>query len=844
MMLQPESALSRSALDRAVLATGALLLVAGLVSFFAFNWSLLTPLHKFLLLGGTVTLGAILSLWWRDHARQASLFLSFGATGVWLATIGQVYQTGADAWQLFAAWSALGLLWAWAAASPLIWVLVLLLVQFAVIRHGAIHAGVLDGLVRSLGGSAFALPLLTAWASFAVWEAGWRLRPALGLRGRWGLRVLGTVVLGLSLWLGLEGSLMHFDAGRWGTALVCLALLAAHALRVRRDLPLLGFALIAGCLLAVSALGRLIGWGDGVFTSMFLGLIFVALSSAVVTRLRKLAAGQEGGQAGGQEAGKAPPWYLGAIMGTGAWIGALLMLSFLASVAMALASWLGGAGMAWLIIGGALIGLARFLFHRVESMARQQFALAFSLAGQAALVYALFRLLGGSELHQARLFAVALVLLYGALSVLIPHPGHRFFAVKGFWSALTLLMITLTWPAQFDGLRDLRFYVPLLLVTAAGLGTLALRPTGDGVLLDTLRSPATRMGTLAALALGVLVLGLLVPKAAGDSLMMAGGGADKIAQAFSAHRQWSLLTSLMLAGFVAWRAWPVLPPRLRPSLAAALALATLLLWRSPLLFMGLAFVAACWPRDRAGQGMGVLLSLLGFSAFYYDLLWPLWFKALLLAAAGAALLLGRWYWARRATAGQRTRPAWPASGSALAALALVVTVAAALWGIRSKERILEQGQHVFLALAPVDPRSLMQGDYMALRFELAGEIAEREERGEAGAQTEGPAPGKASAPRATPGRDGQVWIRLDERRIAHLAPQDRQGPAADQMLLRFQRVPGFSRDPVRISTNAWFFQEGQGERFAKARYGEFVVDASGQALLVGLRDESLAVLGR
>src|SRR5690606_36547673 len=43
-----------------------------------------------------------------------------------------------------------------------------------------------------------------------------------------------------------------------------------------------------------------------------------------------------------------------------------------------------------------------------------------------------------------------------------------------------------------------------------------------------------------------------------------------------------------------------------------------------------------------------------------------------------------------------------------------------------KEEILSEGKLVLLKLAPVDPRSLMQGDYMALRYEVANDIAVNE----------------------------------------------------------------------------------------------------------------------
>ena len=42
--------------------------------------------------------------------------------------------------------------------------------------------------------------------------------------------------------------------------------------------------------------------------------------------------------------------------------------------------------------------------------------------------------------------------------------------------------------------------------------------------------------------------------------------------------------------------------------------------------------------------------------------------------------------------------------------------------IIDKEQIKTNGEIVFVDLTPRDPRSIMQGDYMALRFRLADEI--------------------------------------------------------------------------------------------------------------------------
>ena len=49
---------------------------------------------------------------------------------------------------------------------------------------------------------------------------------------------------------------------------------------------------------------------------------------------------------------------------------------------------------------------------------------------------------------------------------------------------------------------------------------------------------------------------------------------------------------------------------------------------------------------------------------------------------------------------------------------LAAVLAVANYAIVDKERVIAHGRTVYVALAPVDPRSLMQGDYMALNFRV------------------------------------------------------------------------------------------------------------------------------
>jgi uncharacterized membrane-anchored protein len=156
----------------------------------------------------------------------------------------------------------------------------------------------------------------------------------------------------------------------------------------------------------------------------------------------------------------------------------------------------------------------------------------------------------------------------------------------------------------------------------------------------------------------------------------------------------------------------------------------------------------------------------------------------------------------------------------IAILAGLAVLAATNYTIHSRERQLVDGAVVLLELAPVDPRSLMQGDYMALRFKLADDAFGRGPQEDA--------------------RDGRIVVRLDERGVGSFVRRDGGEPlAAGEVLLRYR-----IRDrQVKFATNAFFFQEGHAQHYAGARYGEFRVSPSGELLLTHLRGENLERLG-
>ena len=152
---------------------------------------------------------------------------------------------------------------------------------------------------------------------------------------------------------------------------------------------------------------------------------------------------------------------------------------------------------------------------------------------------------------------------------------------------------------------------------------------------------------------------------------------------------------------------------------------------------------------------------------------------------------------------------------ALLAVGLLLVLAGVNWTIRSREQLLDSGEVMLLELAPVDPRSLMQGDYMALNFRVATQVPRADDAV--------PSEGRVVVSRAANGVGTFVRVHQGE------------ALGADERLLDYK-----VRDRrTRIVTNAYFFQEGQGARFNAAKYGELRVAPSGQALLVGMRDGEL-----
>ena len=158
----------------------------------------------------------------------------------------------------------------------------------------------------------------------------------------------------------------------------------------------------------------------------------------------------------------------------------------------------------------------------------------------------------------------------------------------------------------------------------------------------------------------------------------------------------------------------------------------------------------------------------------------------------------------------------------LAVLGLVVVLAATNYTIWQRQQVVDMGQAVLLDLRPVDPRSLIQGDYMVLRY----------------AQTVFPPRGQRQQLESR----GTFVVKLDGNNVAVFSRFD-DGSALGQREVRLKYKQINLSGEIRLGAESFFFQEGQAEVYNAARYGVLHVDEEGNSVLVGLADDNWQMMG-
>ena len=276
-----------------LLVSGSALVLSGVVYFFAYNWNQIPAGAKL----AAIQIGVIASVAAAARyglTQTGGQVLMVGASvlvGVFLAVFGQIYQTGADAYQLFLTWSLLILGWCVISNFAAQWTLWVAVTNVALVlwwRQAALPTAEAVVLI-------FVYLALLNGAVLALREWGVR-RGYDWVAARWTRVLLTLVTLGVLLipvlWLiesGGDASSSVLLTGIIG--LIGHVILYAVYRHVLRDMRVIAATVLSGCLILEATVNRVLGevFGDFAAASwMILGLATLIIFGAAIVYLRSV----------------------------------------------------------------------------------------------------------------------------------------------------------------------------------------------------------------------------------------------------------------------------------------------------------------------------------------------------------------------------------------------------------------------------------------------------------------------------------------------------------------------------------------------------------------------------
>jgi uncharacterized membrane protein len=272
---------------------GVLLFAAGVIFFFAYNWDALGRFAKFGLVEGALLAATVAAAYVGPDSAvgKASLFLCALLTGALLALIGQIYQTGADPYELFAWWAVLILPWTIASRTAVLWLLVVVLINLAVGAYFQAFRGF--GPMFGGGGALWTLAILNAFLLGA-----WELAASTGvswMEERWSARIVaaisGIAVTSLALWAVFESG----DTGPLALPAYASWLAGIYFYYRHRttDLFVLAGSVLSVIVVVTALVGRqLLRQIDNAGGLLITGLLVIAMSAIGAWWLKNIPAGE------------------------------------------------------------------------------------------------------------------------------------------------------------------------------------------------------------------------------------------------------------------------------------------------------------------------------------------------------------------------------------------------------------------------------------------------------------------------------------------------------------------------------------------------------------------------
>lgn len=792
----------------------------GLILFIAANWNDISRVARFAIAGGAVLIAGFLAML-LGRARVPGALLALAGIGGLLALVGITYQTGGDPWQLFALWAALSLPLAFAARHDAVWTAWVLVVATALPLWVFANTGWVPRVEHTtiifahwLMTEALAV-LVSPWTGIETWIG----------QTRWAFRLATTVLLGV---IAKDAVGAAFGFGTlslvYFAALVALAALIA-GLAVARpfDFALLAVAALAADVVLIAGLWRI---SEPILRRDILGFLVVGAASAgiVIGSVRLLLsigddviARFKASTSAASAEGQVPVfarWPTILLSAVGAVFAAI---PFLAVYGILFGSALASSPIA-IVIGLATLAAGVWLGSGGPDYGfRQIFGLIALVTGGAVTGYGLL-----ATISPAPTFIVGTLIATGLALVVRARWISALLGLVAGLCACAAVLVFIYPRGLFAGPP----LIPLMVTTLAGLALLVVLTRPEAI--ASVPADIAEKGTSYGLGWTTAMLFATI-WAAGPTFLL---GTTFNSGAVSALKySVSLLTvtparvlSLALTLGAAVLLLSQRPALRTPTGYALAALAVVLSYLSPTFSIALAVGAVMLGLGhRAIATFAAFVALWCLGSLYYWVGIPLAQKAMLLAALGLVLGLVTLFDRRPGGADDSVAAVAVPRARQIAAPLLIAVSLLATGGmvgaaIVENEAIVRNGRPVYIALAPVDPRSLMQGDYMALRFTLP------------------PVPSTLAHE-----RELQAVARIDERNIAtvtriELSPAKL---AVDETRINLT----YKRNWI-IATDAFYFPEGQGKVYEQARFGEFRLRPNGSLLLIGLADKDLVGLGR
>lgn len=477
--IRPSDAQWRQFLIPVLSCLGLLSLVAGAVFFVAWNWAWLPKMAKFALAELLIVALSVI-VWWRWYstlARNALLAtgLSFGAL---FALYGQIYQTGADSWELFRAWLYVLLPLALIARQNSLWFCSWLVANLAFqLYYNTLPSSLLD---IAASDSLTRLPITVLYAYLALLAACLVVREALAwcaithhpkswLASRWFSRVMAGFLLlqltaivagNLSDWGG--GDHLPYITGGW-----VITLLAGYYLyRYRyQDLCMLTLGIasltVVGCALIMQLFLLAYDTGDLFLTGILLAFWVAVNGSILLKWQRKLVEKgpidlvparltlltdtlrQQGLLNASQveeikQRGHASdlPWYLRLALSVGGWVAAIIILLLMILMLYA-TDLLEDPNAATLIIPSLLLAaIARGLLSSQRD-GKHHLGLAWAIAATCGLITGVLLQIQSNDASFIMLSSLTALPILAAMAMAMPDRTYRFMAI----TALTFFLV-------------------------------------------------------------------------------------------------------------------------------------------------------------------------------------------------------------------------------------------------------------------------------------------------------------------------------------------------------------------------------------------------------------------